>query len=51
MSTETTITVVAIGHEMQTEPVLVADDGRRDITAWQPKIKNRSNIYKAQEQK
>lgn len=36
MCAETTVTVVVISHEMQSEPVLVADDGRRDITARQP---------------
>lgn len=36
MCAVTAVTVVGITHKMQSEPVLVADDGRRHITARQP---------------
>lgn len=39
MCAEAPIPVVAVGHEMQSEPVLVADDGRGDVTARQPEGK------------
>lgn len=39
MGAETTVTVVVVSHEMQSKPVLIADDRRRDITARQPEIK------------
>lgn len=33
MGAESTVTMVVISHKMESKPVLVADDGRRDITA------------------
>lgn len=33
MGAESTVTMIVISHKMESKPVLVADDGRRDITA------------------
>lgn len=33
---EASVAVVAVGHKVEAEPIFVADDGGRDITARQP---------------
>lgn len=44
MCAESTVTVVAISHEMQPKPVFVADDRRRDVSARQPKKEDRMKM-------
>lgn len=39
MCAEASIPVVAVGHKVQSEPVLVADDGRGNVAARQPEGK------------
>lgn len=48
---ETTVTMVVISHEMQSKPVLVTDDGRRDIIARQPERQTNTALLKKRGEK
>lgn len=38
LSSEAFVTMVTLRHEMQPEPVFVADDGRRNIHSCEPEF-------------